>query len=61
MAGHLDENDLKYPILAAGILGRHEHNEPEANITSAVRDFLIQTGLLGSPYRRSSELLRRVT
>ena len=48
MAGHLDENDPKYPILAAGILGRHERNEAEANITSAVRDFLIQTGLAKS-------------
>ena len=48
MAEHLDIQDPKYPILAAGILGRHERNEAEANITSAVRDFLIQTGLVKS-------------
>ena len=31
--------------LAGEILRRHENAEPEANITSAVRDFLIGTGL----------------
>ena len=46
MAEHLDIQDPRYPILAAGILGRHERNEAEANITSAVRDFLIQTDLV---------------
>ncbi len=45
-AAHLDEDNPKYPLLAAGILGRHERNEPEANITSAVREFLVQTGLV---------------
>ena len=45
MAEHLDINDVKYPILAADILGRHQRNEAEANVTSAIRDFLIQTGL----------------
>ena len=48
MAEHLDIQDPRYPILAAGILGRHERHEAEANITSAVRDFLIQTGLVKS-------------
>ena len=48
MAGHLDVNDPKYPSLAAVILERHQNNEAEANITSAVRDFLIQTGLAKS-------------
>ena len=43
---HLDVNDPRYPILAADILGRHGRNEAEANITSSVRDFLIQTGLV---------------
>ena len=43
---HLDVDDPKYPILAADILGRHGRNEAEANITSSVRDFLIQTGLV---------------
>ena len=42
---HLDIKDPKYPLLAGAILGRYERNEVEANITSAVRDFLIQTGL----------------
>ena len=48
MAGHLDVNDPKYPSLAAVILERHQNNAAEANITSAVRDFLIQTGLAKS-------------
>ena len=48
MAEHLDINDVKYPILAADILGRHQRNEAEANVTSAIRDFLIQTGLAKS-------------
>ena len=41
----IDPNDPQYPPLAANILDRHANNEPEANITSAVRDFLILTGL----------------
>ena len=45
-ATHLDENDPQNPLLAAGILGRHDRNEPEANITSAVREFLVKTGLV---------------
>ena len=32
--------------LAAGILRRHDNREPEANITSAVRRFLTDTGLI---------------
>ncbi|MYC28465.1 MAG: DUF433 domain-containing protein [Chloroflexi bacterium] len=43
---HLDDNDPQYPLLAAGILNRHERNEPEANITSAVREFLVRTRLV---------------
>ena len=42
---HIDPNDPQYPPLAKNILARHNNNEPEANITSAVRDFLILTGL----------------
>ncbi len=42
---HIDPSDPKYAISAGGILDRHNRNEPEANITSAVRDFLILTGL----------------
>ena len=41
----LDQEDPQYPISAKNILDRHANNEPEANITSAVRDFLILTGL----------------
>lgn len=41
MTAHLDVNDPRYVRAAAAILERHERNEPEANITSAVRDFLI--------------------
>ncbi len=45
MTAHLDVNDPRFARAAAAILERHERNEPEANITSAVRDFLILTGL----------------
>ena len=41
----INYEDPKYPILASNILGRHNRGEAEANITSAIRDFLIQTGL----------------
>ena len=46
MAGQIDYNDPQYAQSAAEILRRHENGEPEANITSAVRDFLIVTGLV---------------
>ncbi len=42
---HLDPNDPKYALAAANILARHDRGENEANITSAVRDFLILTNL----------------
>ncbi len=45
---HIDLNDPQYPELAAEILRRHENGAAEANITSAVRDFLILTGLAKS-------------
>ena len=45
MAIQIDYNDLRYAQAAAEILRRHDAGEPEANITSAVRDFLILTGL----------------
>ena len=45
MTTHLDISDPKYREAAASILHRHENNEPEANITTAVRDFLRETGL----------------
>ena len=43
---HLDPNDPRYELTAANILARHNNNENEANITSAVRDFLILTNKL---------------
>ncbi len=45
MTTHLDVKDPRYPASAGEILRRHDSGEPEANITSAVRDFLILTGL----------------
>ena len=48
MPVHIDPNDPKYRNAAAEILRRHDNGEPEANITSVVRDFLIVTGLTRS-------------
>ena len=48
MAVHLDVNDERYPDAAREILRRHDLNEAEANITSAIRDFLILTNLAKS-------------
>ena len=48
MAVHIDINDPRYRDTAAQILLRHENFQPEANITSAVRDLLILTGLARS-------------
>ena len=48
MPVHIDPNDPKYRNAAAEILRRHDNGEPEANITSVVRDFLIVTGLARS-------------
>ena len=45
MPVHIDYNDPQYAESAAEILRRHDNAEPEANITSAVRDFLIATRL----------------
>ena len=42
----IDYNDPKYQTAAAAILQRHDNNESEANITSAVRDFLLSTRLV---------------
>ena len=52
LAGHINTADPRYRDAAAEILRRHDKGEPEANITSAVRDFLILTGLA-----RSEEML----
>ena len=46
MPVHIDYNDPKYSESAAEILRRHNRSEPEANITSAVRNFLTITGLV---------------
>ena len=46
MSVQIDYNDTRYAQAAAEILRRHDNGEPEANITSAVRDFLIVTGLV---------------
>ena len=48
MAVYIDYSDPRYAESAAEILRRHDNFEPEANITSAVRDFLILTGLARS-------------
>ena len=45
---HINLNDKRYRNAAAEILSRHEALQPEANITSAVRDFLISTHLARS-------------
>ena len=44
----LNIDDPRFKELADAILQRHSRNEAEANITSAVRDFLIATGLAKS-------------
>ena len=46
MTEHLNIDDPKYREAAARILQRHDRAEAEANITSAVRDFLILTKLV---------------
>ena len=46
MSIQIDYNDPRYAEAAAEILRRHDKGEPEANITTAVRDFLIVTGLV---------------
>ena len=46
MSVHIDTNDPRYEKAATEILRRHDNGEPEANITSAVRNFLTATGLI---------------
>ena len=41
-----EQDTAQFSALAADILRRHDNREAEANITSAVRDFLINTGLV---------------
>ena len=45
MQTHIDYNDPELAAAAREILLRHDANEAEANITSAVRDILITTKL----------------
>ena len=45
MVFHIDIDDPGHRDAAARILLRYDNFQPEANITSAVRDFLIHTGL----------------
>ena len=54
MSIQIDYNDPQYAQAAAEILRRHDSGEPEANITSAVRDFLIVTGLAITSFARIS-------
>ena len=46
MSAQIDYADARCARAAAEILRRHANAEPEANITSAVRDFLVTTGLV---------------
>ena len=46
MSLHIDPNDPNSKNAAAEILRRHDKGEPEANITSAVRNFLTVTSLV---------------
>ena len=48
MAQLIDIHAPRYRQAAAQILLRHDNFQPEANINSAVRDFLILTGLAQS-------------
>ena len=43
---HIDPNNRDCKTAAAEILRRHNEGQPEANITTAVRDFLTITGLV---------------
>ena len=46
MAAQIEYDDPKYAAAAAEILRRYDDSRAEANITSAVRDFLVVTGLV---------------
>ena len=48
MPAHIDYDDPKYAEAAREVLRRHDAFEAEANITSAVRRFLTETGLVQS-------------
>ena len=44
----LNTSDPKYPELAHNILHRHEQGQAEANITTAIQNFLVGTGLVAT-------------
>ena len=48
MTTQIDIGDPKYREAARQMLWRHDNFKAEANVTSAVRDFLITTGLAAS-------------
>ena len=48
MPVHIDPNDPEISEAASEILRRHDAGELEANITTAVRDFLVRTRLVNS-------------
>ena len=48
MSLHIGTNDPNSKNAAAEILRRHDIGAPEANITTAVRDFLTVTGLVNA-------------
>ena len=52
---HIDPNDPRYAKAAAEILRRHDDFQAEANITSAVRDFLTLTKLVKSEEIKEEE------
>ena len=59
IATHVDPEDPRYRAAAGQILSRHEAFQPEATITSAVRDFLTGTGLARSEENPPSDGSRR--
>ena len=48
MPTQLDANNPKYPDLARNILERYEQGQAEANITTAIQNFLVGTELVAS-------------
>ena len=60
MTIHIDINDPRYQEAAGNILRRHENLEAEANVTSAIRDFLILTELVNANEITEETLLQRL-
>ena len=59
MATHIDLDDARYRVAAAQILSQHNALQPEANITSAVWDFLVLTGLAWNEENTPSDSSQR--